>query len=516
VRDLFAEYLAGSGDLMPFFAAPPRTVFDRPPIAAPWEPSLVEALRAYQTEIGSTAQLTGNEAVIVTGQQPGIFTGPLYTIYKAATAIRLAARLQETQGVPCVPVFWVASDDHDFEEARTAHFLTKTHASLSLTYRPEGYLDGMPMSRVLVESSLHGLVDHAAATTPGSELRDEIAAFLHESLDRANSLSDWMARCMARLFRGTPLVIFTPDLPVARKLAAPIVLKEIESPLVSTRLINDEGRRLSDLDFNQQLVREPSDCNFFLEVAQQRWKVTYSDGVFQVPKARKTYTREELQHLLDERPDRFSPNVALRCIAQQHLFPAAAYVAGPGEIAYWAQLKPLFEHFHLRMPSVFPRARAVLASTKNRKVLHRLGLAHDALDQTFDALLSEALARQTKGPVFDKFKEWEKTLGSLEESIMQTVASSEPRATLAAEAFRTHVEEAFRRLQKDFMWADGEKLESTKSQLTRLVNTFMPSRKPQERVYTVFSFLFEHGWDLIPRIIRDIDIESFAINELEL
>ena len=160
----------------------------------------------------------------------------------------------------------IGSDDHDFEEARSAHFLTKNHESLTLRYEPLANVDGLPMFRVPIEDSLHEFVDRAADSTPGSEFRSEIAAALHESLRSAESLSDWAARVLARLFRDTNFVFFSPHLPASRALAAEVLEKEIAVPLTSTRLLNETGDRLDALGFPRQITKADTECGFFLEV----------------------------------------------------------------------------------------------------------------------------------------------------------------------------------------------------------------------------------------------------------
>ena len=116
MRDFLEEYCTNASDLIAFYAAPPGALWDAKPSPAPWDPALVDAIHTYQADLGSETRFRGDEAVIATGQQAGLFTGPLYTIYKAITAIGVAKRLQERSGMPCVPLFWVASDDHDFRK----------------------------------------------------------------------------------------------------------------------------------------------------------------------------------------------------------------------------------------------------------------------------------------------------------------------------------------------------------------------------------------------------------------
>lgn len=516
MRDLFNDYIAGSPDLLAFYANPPKALFDEAPQAAPWDPALADALRQYQERLGGTASFKGNEPVIITGQQSGLFTGPLYTIYKAVTAVILARKLQERWDTPCVPVFWVGSEDHDFEEVRTAHFLTKHHTPLALEYTPSGNIDGFPMYRVPLNASVHAFIDEAAAETAGSDYREEMAAFLHETLDASASLADWTARLVARLFRHTPLVVFAPHMPEARHASATVFEKEIEDPLKSTDLLNEAGTRLDRIGFPPQVLKGETECNFFLEMGDRRRKVLFEKDHFRLPEEDICCSVDDIRTLLDASPERFSPNVALRCIVQQHLFPVAAYVAGPGELAYWAQLKPLFDHFGMPMPIVYPRARCALTTIKLNKLRAKLGLELEDLGQHQDGLLERALRHTAKNPAYDFAQSQRKAIETALADLAGGIERHDKTAATMAENLARDVSGKLDRLERTILQRDEAKIETVRKQLERLCNSLAPGTKPQERVYNIFSFLFEHGWDLIPRLIDELDVESFTMNEIEL
>ncbi|HNR29516.1 MAG TPA: bacillithiol biosynthesis cysteine-adding enzyme BshC [Candidatus Hydrogenedentes bacterium] len=521
MRSLADAYRDEAPALTPLYAGSPRSIFapETNRVApADWNPELVAALRAYQREIGLEPRFTGREAVIVTGQQPGLFTGPLYTVYKALTAVKLAARLEQTHGVPVVPVFWLGSDDHDFEEARRVGVLTRRHEPLMLTYSPRQSVDGLPLYRVPVEDSLHELVDALREAAPGSERADDVAAFLHGSLDGADSFSAWTARLLARLFRDTPLVVFEPRLPAARRIAAGVFAREIERPLASTVLVREAARRIEALGFSPQLLKGPTECNFFVEIAGRRRKVVFEEGVFKSPEEGASWSQAELASLLEHAPERLSANVALRCIVQQALFSATAYVAGPGEIAYWAQLKEVFAFFEQPMPIVYPRARVMLTTTKLRKLLEKFQWRAADLFESPDVLLNRALAAAVRHPGLDILtRDGETVLGAVEAlayALRAMVASGPPLDAVNALGDKTRAE--LERIERLLRRADEAQVDAVGKQVARLCNALAPGRKPQDRVYTVFSFLFEHGWDLMPRLLEAIDIGAFATTEVEL
>ncbi len=515
-RDFLADYTSGAKDLAAFYARPLAALWKDCAKPAAWDPRFAQELRAYQTARGCAARFGGHEAVIITGQQPGIFTGPLYTIYKAITAIRVAALHAERTGVPTVPVFWVGGEDHDFDEARTAYFLSRRHTVESVSYAPAADVAGMPMCRVPIEPGLHDAIEVMASQAAGSEFGDGVAAMLRETLDAADSLSDWCARLMARLFAGTPLLVFTPDLPAARRIGAEIIAREIDDPLETTRLVNAQGIELAKLGYGTQVVKSENECSFFLEVGGRRRKVVFEKGAFSLPEEDQSLSREELLATLESAPERFSPNVALRCIVQQRLFPVRAYVAGPGELAYWAQLRPVFERHKTEMPVVYPRARAVLTTVKLNKILRKLGLDLAALDAAEDDIVMAAQRSSGNNTALKLAQKSQSAVLAELQTLATGLARHSAGAATGVEAMRGELERGFARVEQALLREDADKDSATRQQVQRLCNSLVPMRKPQERVFTVFSFLFEHGPDLIVRLLGELDVESFGLTEIEL
>lgn len=516
--DIFNDYISGNTTLRAFYMHAPQDLFSLPLSPTPWPGGVAEEVRQFQKRIGSTATLDGSEPVIVTGQQPSILTGPLYTIHKALSAILLARRVSETTGVDCLPVFWIGADDHDFEEVRTAHIRTRHHESIALRYEPDAPVQGLPMYGIPLSPSLHNLIDEAARQAPGSEFSGEVAAFLHESMDASDSLADWFGRIMARLFQNTPLVLFAPYLPAARRAAIPVMEKEIREPLLSTRLANEAGQRLRQLGYEPQVVKNTTECGFFLEMGGFRRKVLFDNNRFHIPEEKLSCTSDEMLTQLHAAPERFSPNVLLRCPVRRAVLPVAAYVAGPGEIGYWGQTRALFDTAGYPMPVVYPRSRCVLTTPKLNKLLNKLGFTSADLFTPEDDLIERTLRTQSRHPALPLLAAHSETIKSALHNLLAEVSTlrlndqTEAMTKTASE----QINSALDRLERAILRADETQNETIRKQVRRLITALAPERKPQERHYTVFSFLFEHGWELIPRLLHSITIDSFEIQEVEL
>lgn len=516
MSDFAARYLAGDAALCEFFAHRPDDWAAAAAALPAWNEEMRVGLVRAQAELGLTREIPAGSLAVVTGQQPGLLTGPLYTIYKAITAIQLAARASAALGRPVVPIFWVAADDHDFEEVRTAHVLTRDHADLALRYEPTADVAGRAMFRVPLEPSLHALIDQAADAAPGSEFAAEVRAFLHESLDASTSFSGWFARLLARLFRDTPLLIFTTELPEARRAAAPLFAHEIGHPLETTRRVNAAGVVLGALGCPPQVVKAADECAFFLEVDQRRRKVLHRDGLFHLPEEGLSLDGAALLDRLAAAPETFSANVALRPIVQQALFPTLAYIGGPGELAYWAQFKGVFEHHALPMPIVRARAQAVLKTIKLNKLITRFGFTPDDLSAPREALHERALAAAVKSPALDAFRREQPRAAEVLKALLSATASADKRAKPAADAAEAHLTQAIAHLERALLRMDKSQAETVQKQVDRLATALAPQRLPQERVYSIFSFLFEHGWDLVPRLSAALDAERPGLQEIEL
>jgi len=515
---LVDDYLAGVPAIAPFFAGGPR---DTPalPASAAWAPGLADALSAYQDALHAAKPIEGAPLCVLTGQQPGIFTGPLYSVYKAVTAIQLAARYERELGRPVVPIYWVGSDDHDLDEVRTAHVLTKQHEPYALTYTPEAAVEQHALFKVPAEASLHALADDAAARCPGSEHGAEVLAFLHGSIDEAQSLGHWFALIMARLFRDTPLRVFVPHLGAARLGAMDVFRREIAQPLRSTQLANEAGVRLEALGYGAQVVKGAEECNFFIDMSGRRRKVLWTGERFYIPEENLHATQDEMLAMLEAGPERFTANVITRAVVQQTLFPTLAYIGGPGEIAYWAQLKEVFAYFEQPMPVVYPRGRALLTTAKVEKLRAKLGLSLESLDRPLAEIENEAVLRAAQHPALAALRARRPELADTLQRLAEDVAAKGGKdQTIGARAaqFAEQTLTQLGKLEHSIAQSDAAQADAARAQARRVAHTLLPERKPQERFYSLLAFLFEHGWDIAPRLLAGMDAEDFGMREIEL
>lgn len=520
MNSLYDAYLEGRPEVRNNFDKQPESLFSIRTDDSAWAPGAVQAVNELQGALGGCkGDLSGLEPVVVTGQQPGLFTGPLYTILKAVSAIQIARRL----GSPdrsVIPLFWNASDDHDLVEVQTAHFLGLGEKVVSYTYTPdcnEVPHKDVSMFRVPLSPVLHHYIESAATACRNSGNAAEVRDFLHDSLNQSQSVSAWFSRLMAGLFRNTPLRIFEPHRESARRASLPVLRREIQCPLESTRLLVESGKQLAALGFDVPIKKDAASCNFFVEEDGRRRKVLYSNGRYILHGVERIWSVDEMLALLESEPRRFSPNVALRPVVQQLLFGPVAYVAGPGELAYWSQLKPLFSFFDLSMPIVYPRVRAMCVTGKLRKFLNEYHLDIPAVARNKDVLF-HALKGTDGTLLIDTFRQQRPDIEGALESMAASLrnASSAPGLGKAVASFLAHSHFRLERLERAVFYADEESRRRVEGHLERLRNAFYPLGKPQERVFNVFSFLFREGFGLIDRMLNELDCTKSDLQEMDL
>lgn len=520
MNPLHDAYVKGDEKALQFFEHPPASLSPATLSTLVWPEGMENELTNYQKTLGvEKERVPAGSRVVVTGQQAGLLLGPLYTIYKSITSIQLAADLSRTDA-PVIPVFWTASDDHDFDEINHTTLLTRRQELLTLRYTPskaEGYIAGMPSGEIPLTPQLKELLQLAVENTFSSEQTKDVQFFLEESLSQADSFANWFSRIQARLFSDTPLRVFDPRLPTARRLAARIIEQEIEVPLRSTSLLIETGKQLASLGFGIPIQRVPHACNFFLEVEKRRLPVFYEGGRFHLPDAKLSFSEADLKALLKNEPLRFSGNVALRPVIQQFLFPTVAYVAGPGEVAYWAQLKPLFEFFDQPMPVVYPRMRGRLSTLKAGMLCERLTVDPSQPFQ-LDSLVAEILEKEGGNNDHTHFEENKLSLqAAIDALVAPALEEGSPmHVQRLARRFKDKQLHALERYGKGLLYSDREKRAIVEKQLKGLQDLYFPLGREQERVLSPFSFLFEHGWSLTERMLQHFAPHTSQIQDFEL
>lgn len=435
---------------------------------------VMSKIESYSKEIEAPSAVFENiealkEAPIVcTGQQPCLLTGPLFVIYKAATAVILADKLK------AVPVFWNASEDDDVSEVNHIWVLNSQVQKISLE------LESRPFSKiVLKKEDIQYVINQLEALTPPTEFRSEILGIVRKC---SQSFSEAFSRTLTTLFSDHGLIVVEPK--IFGDAVIPVYQKFIEYPTEATQLVNEAGASLETQGYKRQMHKTENSCSFYLLFEDKRHTVVYDEGFHAHGE---TFTKRELLELLDEHPECFSSTVVSRPLVQDFLFSTLAYCAGPGEISYFAQMKEVYTFFKVAMPYIIPRYGATFMEKKVQKVLDKYSL--DMIDlETPDRIL-KTLARADISEFFSNRRgEVMKPLQRIEEYI-QSVDVNLEKASKASSA----------RILKELAALEEKAASSVKkqnslaeAQISKASANVFPNRMLQERVLNIFQYLIRY------------------------
>ena len=325
--------------------------------------ALVAALREHNPDSESLRRLAQPGTVaVVTGQQVGLFCGPAYTIHKALTAVKLAESLTAS-GVPAVPIFWLATQDHDFAEVNHTWVFDPEHHPLKLEMRRPA--SAQPVGDVtLVAPPLRELRAHLRGFPYG----EDVADLVEQSYRAGSTMGKSFGELLRALLSQFDILQVDPLLPAFRELAAPCLRAAVEAaPELTDRLL-ERNKELAAAGYHAQVHVEPQTSLVFLLENGKRLALRRHEREYVLNGRR--FSSEELM----DRADSLSPNALLRPVVQDFLLPTAAYVGGPAEIAYLAQSEVLYRSLLGRMPAQFPRNGFTLLDERSHKLMVRYDL----------------------------------------------------------------------------------------------------------------------------------------------
>jgi bacillithiol biosynthesis cysteine-adding enzyme BshC len=460
----------------------------------------VEALRDPET------------VAIVTGQQVGLFTGPLYTIYKTITTLQLAEEWAEQTGRTVVPVFWVEGEDHDFEEIATSHVLRRNEV-VPLTYEPGVGPNPGAVGRLELTDEIEVVLDRLDDALPDSDFKSSVMEPVRAAYQPGTRIEDAFARLLRSLFADEGLVFCNPDDERLKALVRPLFRRELRDPEAAAAHVEAAGEVLRKRGYHAQVQARPT--NLFWLDEEGRHPIDLGDD-FQLRDTGRTFTRGELLERLDKEPERFSPNVVLRPLMQDRLLPTAAYVAGPSEVSYFAQYGDVYDWADLDMPLIHPRASVSLVEGKVQKVLDKYDLSVCDFRTQFDALFQDVVVGTMDVDIDDIFQEattrMHKALNDLKpevEEVDQTLSSS-------TEATRAAIIEEMNDLKQRTVRAEKRHRDDVRAQLEKAQMNLRPQGTLQERTVNVLYYLNKYSPDLLSDLRAALSTDTSAHQIVEL
>jgi bacillithiol synthase len=443
---------------------------------------------------------------VVTGQQVGLFTGPVFTIYKALTAIKLARTLSD-RGIESVPVFWLATEDHDLAEVNHCYVQDRDGKPVLLQYSEPSPVPHAPVGAVAFNETIRPLVKSLESLFPDSPDAKELIDRVEQSYQPGAHFGEAFARVLARVLSSYGVLMAESiDAPLHR-LASGVFRAAIESSQEISSELRECNRRLMEAGYHTQVRVTENSSLLFLYDEGQRTALRVENGKFASSLGR-TYQPQELLAMLAENPALLSPNALLRPVMQDALLPTVAYVGGPSEIAYLAQSAPLYRRMLGRMPVIFPRASFTVVDSVSNRLLLKYGLTLPEVFAGKQPLREKMAARYLPEGLAALFEKSASHLNLNMEAIKNSLEKLDPTLIAAASNSLQKMQYQLATLERRAAAAIQNRSDQVEKDAVRLENNLFPEKTLQERLYGGLSLLARFGTPLLSQLYEQIDLHS--------
>ena len=470
-----------------------------------------------QTEQNIEALKSAKTIAVFTGQQLGILGGPLYTIYKSITAIKLCNHLKEIyDDFNFVPIFWLEGDDHDFDEVRNFSVLNNDNQLVNIKY-DDGQLDEInrgSIGALKFNQNIENVISELTGNLRETEFKPSIVELVKSIYQPDKTFLESFRDLMIRLFDEYGLIVFNPLDAEVRKLLIPVFTKEISEFSEHTGYVVERSAEIEDV-YHAQVKIKP--INLFYLDDKERLSIEPTDtGEYRLKGKRKKFTKDELLAQLETTPEIFSPNVLLRPICQDYLFPTAFYVGGPGEISYFAQVSPLYKIYNIDEPFIYPRSSATIVEKGVIAILDKNNLSYTDIFSEEEALIQKIVAAYSEINLESLFQYSQEEMNSLLNQMSNTLVSIDKTLGDLTSKSKQRIEETINLLKIKAVEAEKRKYDSTIRQITKVRNVLYPNTNLQERELNWIYFANKYGMDIFKWIYNELAINKFEHQILEL
>ena len=498
---LFLDYCAGEESTRRFYAgSSPYEWQRRPEVPAHW-PELTEEVGRQNPGAAGVELLRQGAGVVVTGQQVGLFGGPLFTPFKAATAIA-RARQAGAQGHPHVPIFWLASEDHDFAEINHVTFPARRELR-RLVYEKEPQT-ARPVGSVVLDETIDPLIEQAWELLGSSDAMDALADGYKPGRTFAQAFRDFYAK----VFAAQGLLILDAEPRAIHRIGAPVLKAGLELADELHAALAERNRELEAIGYHAQVAVAPGSSLLFLIDSQSRARLALKripasaaepKGLWQA--GRQKYSTDELAGILESEPERISPAALLRPVFQDYLLSTSLTIGGPAEIAYFAQSEVLFQRILGRMTPVHPRLTATLVEPAVAELLRKYDLSPERIFSETEQSLAQLLGARTM-PVDGKRKlsAAGKALDAELETLldyMHTLDAGLGRSAETAASKMRYQMNRLRRLAANFQLGKEASLARHAATITQAL---YPEGDLQERLHGAAYYFARYGFGLAEQL----------------
>jgi len=506
IKRLAADYVYAFSELAPFFSGDPTkqsawaAAIARTQAHSRRPAELAALIRAQQQRRGAPEAAVSAGAklaepgtvAIVTGQQAGLFGGPVYTVLKALTAMKLAEQVSREHGVAVVPVFWIEAEDHDWDEVRSCTVLDAEMAPKTVAL-PGRTGDPVPVAAIAVDEQIAAVLAELEQILPPTEFRDGLLSDLRAAYAPGAGMADAFGRVLERVLGDRGLVVYDASDPAAKPLVGDLFARELAAPGQTATLAAAAGADLTARGYHAQV--QSSDQNgvslFRLDGAGRRPIQQPAD-----------FVREAAVT-----PAGFSPGVLLRPLVQDTVLPTVCYVAGPNELAYLGQLRTVYERFGVPMPLMYSRATATILDSAAMRFLSKYDVPFESLQSQDDGALNALLKTQIPPQIDEALAAAGRALEERMGRVIEALPSLDPTLEGAAKNTLGKMQKDLENLQGKTIQAAKKKNETLRRQFQRTRALAFPNGHPQERTVGFVWFLNQYGPAFVERLWQELPLD---------
>jgi bacillithiol biosynthesis cysteine-adding enzyme BshC len=451
-----------------------------------------------------------NTYAIVTGQQVGILSGNLYTIYKAVNAIQLSKKLNEKfPDYNFVPIFWMETDDNDFPEINNINLLTKENTFKTFSYyfnnqQEEKYL--IPAGLLSFDSYINNFIGDIKNSLPKTDFTGDLFEIIARSYKPGISFAYAFARFLNYIIPDSGLIFCNPSDREIKNFLQPVFLKELSTYPKTCEIVIETSDILERM-YEPQV--KPKPINLFYCHNNNRYLIEQdSANHFKLKNTRKKFEKEELFQLLETNPENFSPNVVLRPICQDYLLPTVAYIGGPSEISYFAQFKNVYKYFNVIMPVIYPRTSVTILENKITSYLEKNNIEQSELFEG-QSIRHKFINRISQTNFEDIFNKYIDEINALNYSLNKILEDTDKNLT---NNFKNKTEkyiENVKFIKQKFYDSKMKQNDILIKKLDFIIEYVQPEKILQERYLNILYFINKYGLNFCSDLIDRIDINCF-------
>jgi bacillithiol synthase len=442
---------------------------------------------------------------IVTGQQAGLFGGPAFTLLKAATTIKLAQHVAREHGVTVVPVFWIDAEDHDWEEVRACAVLDAQLSVVEVAAAPPEGAGDRTIGSLEWPESITAASEALFQALPPTEFTPWLAEIVRSAYAPGLGVAESFGRMLDAVLGPHGLVVYDASDRAAKPLVSDLFARELEHPGRTALLAARAGAELVSRGYHMQVAPNAGSAALF-ELDGGRVPIRYDGSQFVAGSV--AVAPGDMVLRARTQPETFSPNVLLRPLVQDTLFPTICYVAGPNELAYLAQLRGVYESFGVPMPLMQPRASATLIDSAGVRFLAKYDVALEELQRQDEHALNELLKTLLPPAVERTFREAGEQLAARMGAVIDAVPAIDPTLDGRARSALGRMQHELETLHAKVLQAAKRRDETLRRQFMHVQAQAFPAGQPQERIIGGISFLGRYGPAVVARLLEELPVDG--------